>query len=296
MDRRSFFFSSLFSLCLLAPIGCAATTDSEGPSEETGESEDGLTGGAKALVGTYYSHAPGFGGFARLTLNASGKYTAKVDSAGKALCVTSPCLLPESGTWNATKQPDGSFRLRIRASGEPSRYYDAVKSTSGLDIARSGKSEKLQALGKNACLDDADCGATEQCGPQLCLMYCEVNDPFCCGPSTCQPKIPTKKACGGFAGLTCGAGEECVDDPTDACDPTKGGKDCAGICQPKSPAPSCAGAWLDQSGLCRTPADGVYPAECCAGPKCGTAQCAGGEVCCNALSGICTKPGEVCAQ
>jgi hypothetical protein len=49
--------------------------------------------------------------------------------------------------------------------------------------------------------------------------------------------------CGGFAGLPCGAGEVCVDDPSDSCDPAHGGADCAGICQPK-PAPktrSCGG-------------------------------------------------------
>ena len=74
------------------------------------------------------------------------------------------------------------------------------------------------------------------------------------------------------------------------------GPECKFVCPTDPPPPpACWGAWLDENGLCRTPADGVYPADCCAGPKCGASQCAAGDVCCNSLSGICTKPGEVCA-
>lgn len=36
--------------------------------------------------------------------------------------------------------------------------------------------------------------------------------------------------CGGIAALPCDAGQECVDDPTDSCDPDNGGADCGGIC------------------------------------------------------------------
>ena len=37
--------------------------------------------------------------------------------------------------------------------------------------------------------------------------------------------------CGGFAGLPCPGAGTCVDNPADACDPTKSGGDCAGICR-----------------------------------------------------------------
>ncbi len=37
--------------------------------------------------------------------------------------------------------------------------------------------------------------------------------------------------CGGLAGFACAAGLECVDDPSDWCDPQLGGADCGGICQ-----------------------------------------------------------------
>ncbi len=297
MDRRSL-FASLFSLCLLAPIGCAATSADEGAEESVAETQDEITAAAHALVGKYYTHTPTFGGFARLTLNSNGKYTASVDPAGTALCVTAPCVIPESGTWNASKI-GGKLRLRIRPAGDVSDYYIAVKSDGKLTLTAPGKPEQnLIALGANACLDNADCSANEECGPKLCLMWCAVDDPFCCGPSTCQPKA---KFCGGIAGIPCGPNEQCVDDPTDECDPNKGGADCGGICQPTTPPPpppppSCWGAWKDQNGVCRTPADGVYPDSCCAGPTCGNAQCAAGQVCCNPLQGICTAPGEVCIQ
>ncbi|MBA4142246.1 MAG: Kazal-type serine protease inhibitor domain protein [Nitrosospira sp.] len=39
-----------------------------------------------------------------------------------------------------------------------------------------------------------------------------------------------KEMCGGIAGFPCPAGKTCVDDPSDDCDPARGGADCPGIC------------------------------------------------------------------
>lgn len=39
-----------------------------------------------------------------------------------------------------------------------------------------------------------------------------------------------KQMCGGIAGFSCPGDMKCVDDPSDDCDPAKGGADCAGIC------------------------------------------------------------------
>lgn len=45
--------------------------------------------------------------------------------------------------------------------------------------------------------------------------------------------------CGGIAGIACReAGETCVDDPSDDCNPAAGGADCGGLCQPPAPPPS----------------------------------------------------------
>jgi hypothetical protein len=48
------------------------------------------------------------------------------------------------------------------------------------------------------------------------------------------PDLPGRcyQFCGGIAGIPCHeAGEVCIDDPTDDCDPKNGGADCGGICK-----------------------------------------------------------------
>jgi hypothetical protein len=45
-----------------------------------------------------------------------------------------------------------------------------------------------------------------------------------------------KQMCGGIAGFPCPGGKKCVDDPSDDCDPTRGGADCSGICVSTPPA------------------------------------------------------------
>ena len=39
-----------------------------------------------------------------------------------------------------------------------------------------------------------------------------------------------KQTCGGIAGFPCPGDKTCVDDPSDNCDPARGGADCGGIC------------------------------------------------------------------
>ncbi|MGH8548696.1 MAG: hypothetical protein ACRERU_08895 [Methylococcales bacterium] len=50
-------------------------------------------------------------------------------------------------------------------------------------------------------------------------------------PGQCAP--PKPQACGGIAGIPCPEAQVCVDDPSDDCDPTRGGADCPGICKNK---------------------------------------------------------------
>lgn len=47
-------------------------------------------------------------------------------------------------------------------------------------------------------------------------------------PGTC---VADAQACGGIAGIPCPAGQVCVDNPNDSCDPSTGGADCGGLCQ-----------------------------------------------------------------
>jgi hypothetical protein len=77
--------------------------------------------------------------------------------------------------------------------------------------------------------------------------------------------------CGGIAGLKCGAGLSCVDDPIDSCDPANGGRDCSGLCVDVAKAPKCGGiaGLACPSGLscADDPSDGCDPAK--GGADCG---------------------------
>ena len=77
-----------------------------------------------------------------------------------------------------------------------------------------------------------DLCTAETCAPwQVCKMDEEgaaVCVPKETKPAPCEDKAP----CGGIAGNRCDAGFACRDDPNDACDPTSGGVDCAGCCEP----------------------------------------------------------------
>jgi hypothetical protein len=42
--------------------------------------------------------------------------------------------------------------------------------------------------------------------------------------------VSSATVCGGLLGLSCLAGQTCIDDPSDKCDPASGGKDCRGLC------------------------------------------------------------------
>ena len=79
------------------------------------------------------------------------------------------------------------------------------------------------------------------------------------------------------------------------------GPECKFVCPP-DPTPICPqdamlcpdGSWVGRTGPeCKfvCPPDPPPPPS---GPECGPNQCAAGEVCCNSLAGICTKPGEFC--
>jgi len=45
---------------------------------------------------------------------------------------------------------------------------------------------------------------------------------------------PPTTFCGGIANIQCPDGEQCIDDPSDNCDPKNGGADCGGICVAKN--------------------------------------------------------------
>jgi len=108
---------------------------------------------------------------------------------------------------------------------------------------------------------DVACNAFSP-NPHACPdgWQCRLPESIADAPGKCVQQ------CGGYAGLACSTpDDECVDDPTDDCDPTRGGADCGGVCVGKSDdcrvkgctanttcTPCTSGAWscLAQGGGC----------------------------------------------
>jgi hypothetical protein len=114
------------------------------------------------------------------------------------------------------------------------------------------------------------CSAT---GPldALCGTVCESGYQVVGGQVMCTCCTP--KFCGGIAGISCPEGFTCKLEGTYP--------DAGGTCVVQQ-QDSCFGAWLDQNGNCRGPADGVLPNSCCAGQFCGGIAgipCPGGYKC-----------------
>lgn len=63
----------------------------------------------------------------------------------------------------------------------------------------------------------------------VCLLStaCDPTPPETCVGNSCPPK----QFCGGIAAIPCPGAGTCVDDPSDSCDPTRGGADCGGLCE-----------------------------------------------------------------
>lgn len=123
--------------------------------------------------------------------------------------------------------------------------------------------------------------------------------------------------CGGIAGIPCPGAGNCVDDPSDDCDPENGGADCGGICECIETALCVIGSHFDSSpGVCACVPDAVTDpcatVRCAAGTHCsasggsascvpdsadcGDVTCPAGTQCCNASCGWCRAPGILCPQ
>ena len=85
------------------------------------------------------------------------------------------------------------------------------------------------------------------------IDYCERYGWY--GDGACDDWCPApdrdcaQASCGGIAGIQCAAGHECVDDPSDECDPARGGADCAGLCVERESPPEICGGFAGLAGM-----------------------------------------------
>lgn len=108
-----------------------------------------------------------------------------------------------------------------------------------------------------------------------CLISaCDPSPPQGCseGGVGGGPACPPKQFCGGIAAIACPGAGTCVDDPSDNCNPDKGGADCGGVCECNAQALCTEGYEFDDS-----------PAVCGCVPivtdPCAAVRCRGGYHC-----------------
>ena len=239
------------------------------------------------------------------------------------------------------------------ASGDAVVFYSAgVQRTGGyvasiLDISRNGRrlriTTQLESPGEGCIVTQAlskphvlvkfrmpprirnirfrandvvrDCPETDPCAAVRCARgsVCEVQAD---GTAACVPSGPF---CGGIAGFPCEGAAECIDDPTDDCDPNMGGADCSGVCVCEVIGVCEQGlVWDESPEVCgcvpEVPDENPCAVTLCpvgttcvlelgqawcvsdGTLECGNSVCAEGNVCCNPSCGICTPPGGVCIQ
>jgi hypothetical protein len=108
------------------------------------------------------------------------------------------------------------------------------------------------------------CGCDNETYPNSCFAAASGVSVLHTG--ACGPKGPL---CGGIAGFACPGQGQCVDDPSDSCDPRSGGADCGGMCTCPKQAVCRAGSHFDSS-----------PAVCACVPDVGgCAPCPPGRIC-----------------
>src|SRR5688572_24377692 len=129
-------------------------------------------------------------------------------------------------------------------------------------------------------------GGNEACGPVTCARgeeCCNESCGICTEPGgVCTQQFCTGEDagsgsgnppfCGGIAGFTCPGAGQCVDDPSDDCDPENGGADCGGLCECNAQGLCVAGQiWNDSPDVCGCEPDGSSGGD---GVECGPNTCA----------------------
>jgi hypothetical protein len=196
------------------------------------------------------------------------------------------------------------------------KTYGNACTAAAAGVAVSAQGECPPAPG--ACGSNADCATTQYCAfpegqcdtrgscqprPQVCTF---IYQPVCgCDGQTygnaCAAAgggvsidhrgecVEDGPFCGGIAGIPCPGDGQCVDDPSDDCDPKNGGADCGGICI--CPSNPCAVTLCPSGTQCV-----VHDcAASCEPIDDGCGGCPVGQYCCDPLNDRCVAVGNFCA-
>ena len=220
----------------LAIAGCAAdpsnASDDDADVEDTEVSADELQSRARQFVGSFSWDAATSGGFVdfeTLKLDASGKYTAKVDSSlvnPAVRCIRFPCTLPESGSWTTVKS-GGKLKIKVDPTGpKGSRSYWAEITPGGaLTLKRNGATTTLFKDPGLTCAN-VRCAAGTHCEMKGInggsIPVCVNNPPaltcasVLCAPNTTCTETATGPKCVPIAQPACVktgcSGQICADD------------------------------------------------------------------------------------
>lgn len=189
-----------------------------GGSGSSGGATDGGSGGSGSGGATDGSASAGSdsGSGSSGSTGSGGSDGTAGDTAGGGAC-------PPNDAFNCSAPVD----CDAMDCGDPWSWFDA-----------DGCMRMPCQMGMDSCPDGERCYAPAMDGGCVgSTIFCEDSDMGCacggtddCGGSFCLP-MDLPATCGGFAGGACPDGTECLDVPTDDCDPMNGGSDCPGICR-----------------------------------------------------------------
>ncbi len=267
--KARFVLMGVAMLASVSVLACSSSDPAE-PETESAESDDldGKADGVTKPVGTYEYNGGG-AGLLRIVLmtdksfhsetkkvhpiSADGTYKFTKSSTKKFIRLTTA-----GGVTRYEYKLTTKGALELRADGT-TEWRKMSKAAEGW--CKAANQCAVQGLPTPKCPGKWECDAgstweepkscSYECGPSVgcedvggsCVALganpsatCPSGvvgdaDDYSCGGAVgvmcCLPKLGT---CAGIANIQCPAGQGCVDDPSDSCDPANAGADCSGVC------------------------------------------------------------------
>lgn len=192
--------------------GCAVEAQGDDQADAEDTAEEALSATAPGFSGSWIDGVSTGSGafFADLSLGDDHHYTGNVSDPA-IRCVRAPCVLHESGTWNAYKSGTG-FKVRLTNSAGARHIYAAALSGANLALTRAGATNTLTkkaAVCKMMCAQGKHCdtsSGTAQCVPNVtCAVVRCTASTHCDDTSGMAQCVPNVAVCN----LMCIQGKHC---------------------------------------------------------------------------------------